>query len=154
MWATAAPAQSDELNVIIAATPFHEATAGALGYVIKSSVGESAYVVWSRVIPWIAYSRPAFEILGRVMAHEIGHLLLDDGTHSDIGLMRAKWSGVDLHWKSVGVFFLTAEEQTQIRRRLLRRAANDAQPAPPEAASLDRGSDRDDRYSFLSGCCR
>jgi len=31
-------------------------------------------------------------MIGRVMAHEIGHLLLGTNTHSDDGLMREVWT--------------------------------------------------------------
>lgn len=34
---------------------------------------------------------PAGTLLGRVMAHEIGHLLLGSGYHGRAGLMRAEW---------------------------------------------------------------
>ena len=47
-------------------------------------------------------------LLGRVMAHEIGHLLLGNGYHGDAGLMRAEWpdsllgrAGEDWHFSSV-----------------------------------------------------
>jgi hypothetical protein len=36
------------------------------------------------------------ELLGRAMAHEIGHLLLGTNQHTRQGLMRASWSGADL----------------------------------------------------------
>jgi hypothetical protein len=35
-------------------------------------------------------------LLGRAIAHEIGHLLLDSARHADHGLMRAAWSRADL----------------------------------------------------------
>jgi hypothetical protein len=35
-------------------------------------------------------------LLGRAIAHEIGHLLLDNNRHPDRGLMRAGWSTVEL----------------------------------------------------------
>ena len=35
-------------------------------------------------------------LLGRAIAHEIGHLLLDTNRHADNGLMRAGWSHVEL----------------------------------------------------------
>ena len=43
------------------------------------------------------------ELLGRAMAHEVGHLLLGTNRHAAQGLMRASWSSVDLrghraHW--------------------------------------------------------
>ncbi len=154
VWAPEGSTQSGDLNVVIAARPFQEASAVALGYVIESPAGESAYVVWSRVIPWIAYRRPAFEILGRVMAHEIGHLLLGDGRHSDAGLMRGTWSGRDLQWMASGSFSLTAEEQTKIRRQVTRRAAEYTESPPAEAASLRSAGTVADRYGFLARCCR
>ena len=36
------------------------------------------------------------ELLGRAMAHEIGHLLLPSAGHGDSGLMRAVWTGEEL----------------------------------------------------------
>ncbi len=35
-------------------------------------------------------------LLGRTMAHEIGHLLLGENSHAQAGIMRAFWSGQDL----------------------------------------------------------
>ncbi len=36
-------------------------------------------------------------VLGRAMAHEVGHLLLGTGEHASDGLMRAHWSDAALH---------------------------------------------------------
>jgi hypothetical protein len=38
----------------------------------------------------------ARRLLGYAIAHEIGHLLLDDPCHPDAGLMRATWSRIEL----------------------------------------------------------
>jgi hypothetical protein len=38
-------------------------------------------------------------LLGRVVAHEIGHLLLDRNTHTSAGLMKAHWNRDDLNRK-------------------------------------------------------
>jgi hypothetical protein len=35
-------------------------------------------------------------LLGRAIAHEIGHLLLDTNHHAESGLMRAGWSNAEL----------------------------------------------------------
>jgi hypothetical protein len=62
------------------------------------------------------------QLLGRAMAHEIGHLLLNDAQHADHGLMRATWSGAELRrehrsdWK-----FLNAEA-VRMRAGLVARA--------------------------------
>ncbi len=39
-------------------------------------------------------------LLGRAIAHEIGHLLLDTSRHADHGLMRAGWSRAELQRNS------------------------------------------------------
>lgn len=41
----------------------------------------------------VATGSPVPRLLGLVLAHELGHLLLPEGTHSDAGLMRARWHG-------------------------------------------------------------
>lgn len=54
-------------------------------------------------------------LLGRAIAHEIGHLLLDTSRHAERGLMRARWStrelrqNADADWK-----FLESESETMI----------------------------------------
>ena len=45
------------------------------------------------------------ELLGRAMAHEVGHLLLGTNGHAAHGLMRASWSSVDLRGHPVLWFF-------------------------------------------------
>ena len=45
------------------------------------------------------------ELLGRAMAHEVGHLLLGTNRHAAHGLMRASWSSVDLRGHRVQWFF-------------------------------------------------
>ncbi len=54
-------------------------------------------------------------LLGRAIAHEIGHLLLDTSRHAERGLMRARWSTrelrqeADADWK-----FLQSESETMV----------------------------------------
>lgn len=45
------------------------------------------------------------ELLGRAMAHEVGHLLLGTNGHAEHGLMRASWSSVDLRGHRAQWFF-------------------------------------------------
>ena len=42
------------------------------------------------------------DILGNVIAHELGHLLLGSNSHSRAGIMRAHWQGEELHRLSRG----------------------------------------------------
>jgi hypothetical protein len=55
------------------------------------------------------------ELLGRAMAHEIGHLLLGTNGHASQGLMRASWSSVDLRGHRVQWFF-NGKEGEAMRR--------------------------------------
>ncbi len=55
----------------------------------------------------------AGELLGRTMAHEIGHLLLATNQHAATGLMRAAWSRSELrHHDAADWQFLSGEADT------------------------------------------
>jgi hypothetical protein len=61
------------------------------------------------------------EILGHIIAHEIGHLLLPGGRHSVSGIMKARWSLNE--WKLVrqGALNFAPEQSRFLRAELLRR---------------------------------
>ena len=59
-------------------------------------------------------------LVGRVSAHEIGHLLLGTNAHATHGLMRASW---DVTRIDRGDWDFTVEDATAIRRRLQPTAA-------------------------------
>lgn len=84
-----------------------------------AGIGRLASVYPDRVArhaAWAAMSLPA--LLGRVIAHEVGHLLL--GTrHSRDGLMRARWSIPDLlSQRSRRAWGFSLEEAAAMRRAL------------------------------------
>jgi len=54
-------------------------------------------------------------LLGRAIAHEIGHLLLDTNRHGDSGLMRAGWSHAELRRNAERDWALRADEAVTIR---------------------------------------
>jgi hypothetical protein len=58
-------------------------------------------------------------ILGRVMAHELGHLLLPPNSHSRVGIMRP-----DVDFSQVGIHAFTADQAQAIRRALNVRQLN------------------------------
>ncbi|RPI53660.1 MAG: hypothetical protein EHM55_13165 [Acidobacteria bacterium] len=60
-------------------------------------------------------------LLGRAMAHEIGHLLLDTNRHADRGLMRAGWSHVELRQNVETDWAFGADEIAVIRAAAVRR---------------------------------
>ena len=60
-------------------------------------------------------------ILGHIMAHEIGHLLLSLERHADRGLMCGGWSREDLISMSQGTLLFHPEEAQRIRAQMLER---------------------------------
>jgi hypothetical protein len=57
-------------------------------------------------------------LLGRAIAHEVGHLLLGSGDHSHIGLMRALWSQDELRGAKPAHWGFSAEERARMRANL------------------------------------
>ena len=60
-------------------------------------------------------------LLGRVIAHEIGHLLLGTSRHGPAGLMRARWQADDLRRNLPCDWRFSPEEGSRMRWRLLAR---------------------------------
>ena len=63
----------------------------------------------------------AMVLLGRAMAHEIGHLLLNSDRHADEGLMRARWSRVELRRRDDRAWRFSTDEAVVMRDALAAR---------------------------------
>ena len=59
---------------------------------------------------------PMPTLLGRAIAHEIGHLLLGSGEHPRIGLMRARWSNDELRGLKPAHWGFSSREAAQMRQ--------------------------------------
>lgn len=120
------PEDPDDLQVRLMATALPQLTANALGVTLRSKFGDSALVFYDRVEAHRTGGTFSHQILGRVMAHEIVHLLLPSGRHENIGLMRAEWDPKDLSFGSQQCLGLSAEFVRVMQREALRRmlAAN------------------------------
>ena len=57
-------------------------------------------------------------LLGRAMAHEIGHLILGTASHSPFGLMRATWTAPELRRDVPLDWMFSTREAAEMRRRL------------------------------------
>jgi hypothetical protein len=57
-------------------------------------------------------------LLGHVVAHEIGHLLLGTNSHSDAGIMRPQWNGRDLANAGKGELHFTQAQGQTMRARV------------------------------------
>lgn len=81
--------------------------------------GRRAYVFYDRIQSYARENRLAVsQVLGHVIAHEIGHLLLPFGSHSSSGLMRGSWTPVDLRPTTRGGMAFTADQAGLIRAQL------------------------------------
>lgn len=68
-------------------------------------------------------------ILGHAMAHEIGHILAQIETHSNRGLMRAKWHGQDFEEMVRGRLIFDSDQAARIRDEVTRRTRVLAMPS-------------------------
>jgi hypothetical protein len=57
-------------------------------------------------------------VLGHVMAHEIGHLLLGTNAHSPMGIMRPNWQGQELRSIAIGTLLFTREQARSMQTKL------------------------------------
>lgn len=67
----------------------------ALGYSLFDANGVSGFAtVYVDRVDWLARraQHPRAPLLGRAIAHEIGHLLLRSNAHTDSGIMREVWT--------------------------------------------------------------
>jgi len=111
---------------------------GALGFaaVPAEGMGRIAYAIYDRVRDTAA--RAAMnedDLLGFVMAHEIAHLLLPPGSHTQTGLMRGHWNVRDLQQTDVLQLGFSSEEASGIRRMLQRNPPTVAANAPVGSTS-------------------
>ncbi len=85
-----------------------------------SAQGRIAYIFYDRIVQNATTNRTLVaRVLGRVLAHEVGHLLLGLNRHSDQGLMQPNWNAGE----SLVQTFTASQVQT-IRRRFTAMTAN------------------------------
>jgi hypothetical protein len=119
-------ADRDEITVILFSSRQNpqmtsHVSGSAMGFVADNSrddANQTAYALYDRIetsagMHHLSVSR----LLGEVIAHEVGHVLLAVGAHSDRGIMSAEW---DLH--SGMLEYFTSAQAEVIRHRLTLRA--------------------------------
>ena len=84
--------------------------------------GRVAYVFYDQTERFTPLVRGRF--LGHFMAHELGHLLLPQYSHSATGLMRARWNREDLERAQHGLLRFTPDQAALIRSRATALAEN------------------------------
>jgi hypothetical protein len=130
------------LAVTLAPSPNPHSETGVLGSIMFSgdapeptivlypsaaSALVSAVAFGHRLEPWPAglQDRAAARVLGRALAHEVGHFLLRSKSHSTDGLMKARQDGLDLTAPDRRRFGLSASE---VRRFHAMLSASDEPP--------------------------
>jgi hypothetical protein len=97
------------------------AAPGSLGYSVvdmRSGTGTLATVFADRIASAARRTRIGMPLLlGRAIAHEIGHLLLGTSRHSASGLMRALWSDQELRRDAAADWTLSREVVAELERR-------------------------------------
>lgn len=114
--------QSTDLVVRFLANALPQATPSALGIAGSSGDVAVAFIFYDRVVAMRTHTRLLPVMLGRVMAHEITHLLLPEEDHSDVGLMRGQWAADDMRITSSACFGLPLRSVELMQREVLRRA--------------------------------
>ena len=92
--------------------------------------GLVAYVLVDRVM--VAAKQGGVDpmgMLGLVIAHEIGHLLLPAQAHSLTGLMRPRWSALELRDGAPSPHFTFTDTQADLIRHRLRQGTASAMAA-------------------------
>jgi len=81
-------------------------------------------------------------LLGRAIAHEIGHLLLDTSRHADQGLMRADWSRAELQRNNAADWAFRDAEITTMQRAATSRNVRSTVPTPGPSESQTLAASR------------
>ena len=130
------PVRSGELVIRIAAGPPASLPA-SLGFSfvdVGRKAGTLATVYADRVEAMAAISGiDPGELLGRVIAHEIAHLLIGTHDHSPRGLMRGEWRASELAGQRPSDWLLSRSEGRSIRRAIWRRSSE----SPPAMMAAD-----------------
>lgn len=120
----ASPRIRSDLIVRLIPKALPQATTSALGIAGSSAGYATAFIFCDRVLALRTQTTSIPVMLGRVLAHEIVHLLLPSEGHSDVGLMRGQWSADDLRIASSACLSLPARFTPLMQREAARRIKN------------------------------
>jgi hypothetical protein len=84
----------------------------------EKGAGYYAYAFYDRVQKVAEEHRLGHALLGDVLAHEIGHLLLGSNSHTVSGIMSAHWNGEELRLISEGAMFFAPSQSWLMRDRV------------------------------------
>jgi len=130
------PPEHLALRIIPDAASFMSDAVFGIAFLSPDGTGKYSDVFWKRVEDLHATSNLDLGgILGSIMAHELGHLLLGSNAHAVSGIMRAHWEGEELRRIAMGTLLFTPQQAKLMRRkaRLFEAAEPSAGPNPPSS---------------------
>jgi hypothetical protein len=90
----------------------------SLPAVTEMALGAVAYDMSVRKLTHELRDRLIAQAVGRVAAHELGHYLLQNSAHQDRGLMRARYSAMELLGDWLGPFKVPVAHQLAARQEI------------------------------------
>jgi hypothetical protein len=105
-----------------------------VAFLARDGTGKYSDVFWKRAQDLHALSNLDLgSILGSVMAHEMGHLLLGSHAHAVSGIMRAHWEGEELRRIAMGTLLFTPQQAKRMhgRARLPQAEVQSVENRPP-----------------------
>jgi hypothetical protein len=96
---------------------YHKDTFG-VAEVFANGIGSEAYIFYDRVEELSKNMDFWAMLLADLMAHELGHLLLGQDSHSPTGIMRAIWRDEDMQDAAQGALLFTSTQSKLMRLRL------------------------------------
>src|SRR5258708_22585240 len=106
-----------------------------VAFLASDGTGKYSDVFWKRVEALhAAASLDLGSVLGSVMAHEMGHLLLGSNDHALTGIMRAHWEAGELRHIAMGSLLFTPQQVERMHGK-----GYVEEPAHQEVAGLRRG---------------
>jgi hypothetical protein len=107
----------------------------SLGYsMVEPAIGGTLATVFTDRVAWLATSSHSryTALLGRAVAHEIGHLLIGTNEHSQSGLMRAVWTSAELARNERDDWLFTSDDRARLQR---------SRVGPGQIRIAERGAD-------------
>jgi hypothetical protein len=111
---------SAAITTRIVRQPIKGAGGSAMGVAPRTSKGAGTllFAFYGHIETYARqHDKPVAQILGHVIAHELGHLLLPHGSHSKTGIMVAQWDRAQVEQIGRGWLSFTEEQTADIRRK-------------------------------------
>jgi hypothetical protein len=112
-----------DLTIRLLRKALPQASASALGIAGSSADYATAFIFYDRILALRTHTQLLPAMLGRVLAHELTHLLLPQEDHAGFGLMRRQWSAEDLRITSAACLGLSTRSVQLMYRETLRRVS-------------------------------